>query len=251
MTQYGFFFDQSRCIGCQSCVVACKQWHDIAPGPVKWMRVYQWEKGGFPAIKLNMLAINCYHCKRPVCVKACPNEALSKEDKYGAVLVNHDRCKGARKCSLACPYGAPQFASNDAGEKMSKCTMCVDRLEEGKNPICVLACSMRAMEFGPIEELEKKYGTLKRLTDMPKETMTQPAVVFRPTDPKENIVPYDPIRSLELWRTREPCKGKSLPDVFGDINDVIQDPQEIVGRNKLTLKAKTIEEEMYYTVDDD
>ena len=36
--------------------------------------------------------------------------------------------------------------------------MCVDRLEKGLSPICVLSCSMRALEFGPIEELKKKYG---------------------------------------------------------------------------------------------
>ena len=35
MSQYGFFVDQSRCIGCNQCTVACMQWHDIQPGPVK------------------------------------------------------------------------------------------------------------------------------------------------------------------------------------------------------------------------
>ena len=94
MTQYGFFIDQSRCIGCNQCTIACMQWHDIPPGPVKLMRVYQWEKGNFPEIGLKALPVNCYHCENPVCVKACPSGALFKEKKYGAVLVDADKCEG-------------------------------------------------------------------------------------------------------------------------------------------------------------
>ncbi|GAI11636.1 unnamed protein product, partial [marine sediment metagenome] len=52
MTQYGFFIDLSRCTGCNSCTVSCMQWHDIPPGTVKWMRVYQWETGIFPNTRL-------------------------------------------------------------------------------------------------------------------------------------------------------------------------------------------------------
>jgi len=167
MTQYGFFVDLSRCIGCNSCTVSCKQWHDIAPSPVKPMRVYQWETGAFPEVELRMLPIMCYHCETPVCVDACPNGALFKEEKYGAVLVDPEKCQGTRKCWLACPYGSPQFESDEPGTKMLKCDMCIDRLEEGLKPICVLSCSMRALEFGRLDELIKKYGNLNRLDAKP------------------------------------------------------------------------------------
>lgn len=158
MTQYGFFIDLSRCIGCNSCVIACKQWHDIEPGPAKWMRVYQWEKGAYPDIEVHTLPIMCLHCQNPVCADACPHQALFKEEKYGAVLVDPEKCTGERKCFAACPYGAPQYASDNPHEKMTKCNMCIDRLEQGLTPICILSCSMRALEFGPIEELRKKYS---------------------------------------------------------------------------------------------
>ena len=88
MTQYGFFFDQSRCTGCRACSISCKEWYDIAPGPLKYMRVYQWEQGTFPNVRLGLLAVNCYHCENPVCVDACPHQAIFKEDKYGAVLID-------------------------------------------------------------------------------------------------------------------------------------------------------------------
>jgi anaerobic dimethyl sulfoxide reductase subunit B (iron-sulfur subunit) len=248
--QYGFFIDQSRCIGCNACAIACMEWHDISPGSVKWMRVFQWEKGTFPDVRLHMLPVMCYHCENPVCIKACPNSAIYKDEKYGAVLVDSDKCKGTRKCWLVCPYGAPQFEGDQTGTKMSKCTMCIDRLEQGLKPICVLSCSMRALEFGPLEELIKKYGNVRRLEDMPKE-VTNPAVVFKPSDPKRQVIPWDHERALELWSKREAFNGEPLPDVFGSKSDVTGAPREIVGRNKLVLKPRNGEELKYYTADDE
>lgn len=250
MQQYGFFIDQSRCIGCNSCTIACMQWHDIPPGSVKWMRVYQWEKGTFPNVRLHMLPVMCYHCGNPVCVKSCPNKAMFKEEKYGAVLVDADKCQGARKCWRACPYGAPQFQGDEQGTKMSKCTMCIDRLEQGLRPICVLSCSMRALEFGPLDEIMAKYGNLRRLEDMPKET-TRPAVVFKPSDPKRQVVPWDHERALALWAKRETGTGEPLPDVFTSSAEVTGAPHEIVGRNRLVLKARNAEELKYCTTDDE
>jgi len=214
------------------------------------MRVYQWEKGTFPNIRIHLLAIPCYHCEYPVCVKACPNKALFKEEKYGAVLVDRDRCKGARKCWLACPYGAPQYAGDEIGAPMSKCTMCIDRLEKGLKPICVLSCSLRALDFGPIDELERRYGNLKHLEEMPSGDITKPAVVFKPHDKKRQIVTWDADKSLELWKSRGPF-ARGMSDVFQKKEDLTQAPQNIVGRNKLALKNKSVKELMYYTMDDE
>ena len=136
MTQYGFMFDMNRCYACQACSIACKDWNDIEPGAEKWMTVYEWEKGTFPNIRLNALAFPCAHCEDPSCMKVCPNGAIYKEDEFGAVLVDQDKCEGCRKCYEACPYGSPKFASDEQGAKMSKCTMCVDRLAEGMQPAC-------------------------------------------------------------------------------------------------------------------
>ena len=251
MTQYGFFIDQSRCIGCNACTIACMQWHDIDPGPVKWMRVYQWEKGVFPNVSLHMLPVMCYHCENPVCVKACKNEALYKEETYGAVLVDSDKCQGTRRCWHACPYGAPQYDGDALGAKMSKCNMCMDRLMQGLKPICVLSCSMRALEFGPLDELIRRYGNLRRLEDMPKDSITQPAALFKPAEDKTTVVPWDPKRALELWQKRRQENGEPLPDVFAEIPDVTEASTDIVGRNRLVLKAKNSDELMYYTTDNE
>jgi anaerobic dimethyl sulfoxide reductase subunit B (iron-sulfur subunit) len=251
MSQYGFFVDLSRCIGCNACVIACKQWHDIPPGPVKWMRVYQWEKGVFPNTRIHLLPIMCYHCENPVCIKACPSEAIYKEEKYGAVLVDADKCQGTRKCWKACPYGTPQFEGDEPDLRMSKCNMCIDRLGQGLKPICVLSCSMRALEFGPLDELREKYGNLRQVEEMPRDKMTSPAVVFKPPDARKQVIPWDYKRVLELWQKRDSPEGEALPDVFIKTSDVTQATQEIVGRNKLVLKARDSKELMYYTTDDE
>lgn len=251
MTQYGFFIDQSRCIGCNTCTVACMQWHDIPPGSVRWMRIYQWEKGVYPDVRLNILPVMCYHCEDPVCIKACKNGAIYKEDKYGAVLVDTEKCTGNRDCFKACPYGAPQFESDEPGVKMSKCTMCIDRLEQGAIPMCVASCSMRALEFGPLDELVKKYGNVRQLEDMPKDTIARPSAVFKPADPKAEVVPYDEKKALKLWQKRQPYQGEPLPDIFADESEILNAPEGVAGRSKLVLKAKNSEELKYYTTDNE
>ena len=80
---------------------------------------------------------------------------------------------------------------------------------------------------------------------------TIPAVVFRSVDPKKQIVPWNSEAALELWQKRHPDNGEALPDIFTEISEVTQVPEDIVGRNKLVLKAKNTEELMFYTTDDE
>ncbi len=251
MTQYGFFIDLSRCIGCQACVIACKQWYDIKPGPVRWMRVHQWETGAFPNTRLHMLPVTCFHCEDPVCARACPQKAISKETRYGAVIVDSSKCTGERKCWQACPYGAPQYEGDEPGLKMSKCDMCLDRLEEGLKPICVLSCSMRALEFGALDELKKRYGDTVQIADLPKNSLTQPAVIYKPVDAKKQIIPWDSARALELWQKRQPSEGAPLPDIFSEPAAVTQPPEGILSRDRLVLKGKTTAERDYHARDDE
>ncbi len=251
MAQYGFFFDQSRCTGCRACSIACKGWYDLPPGPLKYMRVYQWEQGAFPNLRLGLLAVNCYHCEKPDCIDACPHEAIFKEDKYGAVLIDQERCEGERECWEACPYGAIVYASDQKGEKAHKCTMCIDRLEEGEMPICVHSCSLRALDFGPIEELRKKYGDLDALDELPDGSITRPSVVFKPRDGKKQLIPYDANKALDLWQQRGPFAPADLPPTYTDREAVTHPPPGTVGRDRLVLKPKSVEELMVATRDDE
>lgn len=196
MTQMGFYFDESRCLDCRSCSVACQDWNDIHIGTEKYLRKFTWEEGLFPETKMHFVFAPCYHCEDAACVKACPNGAISKDEKTGAVLVDEAKCKGCKKCWDACPYGAPRFSVSTG--VMKKCTMCADRLEEGKLPVCVETCITRALDFGPIDELKAKYGENQQLAGMP-EPATKPAIVFKEAEAKTPVVPYDADKARELF----------------------------------------------------
>ncbi len=98
--QVGFYFDQTRCAGCNACRVACKDWHDQPSGSASWMRINYQEEGPFPNIFASYLISNCYHCEEPVCAFVCPNEAISKREEDGIVVVDKDKCREEVPCGL-------------------------------------------------------------------------------------------------------------------------------------------------------
>ena len=246
MTQYGFFFDQSRCTGCQTCSVACKSYHELPVGPLKYLRIYQYEKGAFPDVRLHMHWVPCYHCEVPACVDACASQAIYKEARFGAVLIDSEKCDGCRLCYDACPYGAPVFESDDAGAKARKCTLCVDRLERGEKPACVLACPLRSLDFGPLPELRKTYGLDRDLEDLPDSRTTKPSVVFRTRHEKRRLVPYDAKKALRLFMRRDP-----LPPIFTSLSDVEEIPENLVGRSRLVIKHASAEDLLRWTRNDE
>lgn len=186
--QLGFFIDSSICSGCKACQVACKDKNNLEVGRL-FRRVYEVSGGGFEEDKNGALinnvyaytlSISCNHCSEPICVENCPTQAMHKRKGDGIVRVNTDRCIGCNYCSWSCPYGAPQM--NHRQGQMSKCDMCIDKLVEGKNPICVDTCPLHAIKFGPIGELREKYGTLCEVKGMPPSTRTYPNLVIKPNN---------------------------------------------------------------------
>ena len=183
MTQYGFYIDQTRCIGCYTCAVACKDWHDIEAGPAKWMRIKEIEKGKYPDLYLAFLPSPCFHCAEPACVKACPVDAIIKRESDGVVVVNQELCLGKTKCGLkclkVCPWEAPQFGVEE-NAKMQKCNLCIDRLENGKQAICVDACPVYALEVGRMEEIKKKYDYNINTEGFTSSDKLKPSVIYKP-----------------------------------------------------------------------
>jgi len=167
--QLAWYFDQSRCQACNTCVVACKDWNDVKPGPARWRRLIVKEHGKFPNVLVFNLVLSCNHCKNPSCVHACPADAIYKRAEDGIVLVDRSKCQSIRACLASCPFGAPQFGDDKSEpvkdprwqvpHPMQKCTFCLDRWQIGKKPICVESCPQRALDAGPINEIRAKYPT--------------------------------------------------------------------------------------------
>lgn len=176
MEQVGFFIDTTKCIGCKTCVVACKDTNDLEVGR-NFRRVYSFESGTFPNPVLKHLSISCNHCDEPKCIENCPTTAMYKRKEDGVVVVDHDKCVGCKYCEWNCPYGAPQY-SEELG-KMTKCDTCLDLRAAGEEPACVTSCPMRAIEFGPIDELRKKHGLNADIAGLPSSSITRPNLIIK------------------------------------------------------------------------
>lgn len=150
MTQMGFLLDQKYCIGCQTCQHACRVRHELEPGVYPRVATSSQVEVTGPFI-----TTACNHCDNPACVDVCPVGALTKRED-GIVVHDPEKCIGCFSCKAACPYGAPK--ENTLTGKMVKCDMCASRIDKGDTPACVLACPVKVLTFGPIDELEAQGG---------------------------------------------------------------------------------------------
>ena len=173
--QYGFYIDQTRCIGCHACVVACKDRNDILPGPLALRKLYAEEQGTFPNSNVINTTLSCNHCAEPACIPACTFNAIYKDDKFGAVVVDRNKCQGAGSCITECPYKAidradtgvnanPDYTQEpqkgiywQVDHPANKCDMCLPLIKKGEKPTCVATCPQRALDWGPIDMLKSTY----------------------------------------------------------------------------------------------
>jgi len=177
--QHGFFFTADNCIGCHACEAACSEKNDLPPH-LAFRSVGYVEGGSFPDYKRMNISMACNHCDDPVCLKGCPTKAYTKHAEYGAVLQDPETCFGCGYCTWVCPYNAPQL--DPVKGQVSKCNMCVDRLEVGLKPACVSACVGNALDFGVIENVpENREQARVEIPGFPAPEITRPNIRFQQT----------------------------------------------------------------------
>jgi dimethyl sulfoxide reductase iron-sulfur subunit len=177
--KYGMVIDLRKCIGCNSCTIACKQVHGTPPG-IFYSHVNIYEQGKYPTARQKSLPVLCNHCDDPACVNVCPVGASQKQPN-GIVTVDPNKCIGCRYCMVACPYDVRQYNGStptgyypDKGltayEKVAyaahqvgtveKCDFCATRVAQGQLPACVQTCPAKARFFGDLDDPNSEVSKL-------------------------------------------------------------------------------------------
>jgi Fe-S-cluster-containing dehydrogenase component len=174
--RYVMTVDTRRCVGCNACVIACKQENQLPLGAFRdWITIET--RGVFPHLSQEIRSERCNHCENPPCVRVCPTGA-SHVAQGGAVLVTTTMCTGCSACIEACPYGARYLHPEGYADK---CTFCLHRVVKGKQPACVESCPTKALTFGdlnnPTSEIARLLLERKHKVNKP-ETGAEPRVFF-------------------------------------------------------------------------
>ena len=181
LRRWGLLIDTDKCsTGCNACVTACNKVngllnHDNPETDPQWIRKVTLKdpETGY----VQSLPVMCQHCADAPCVDVCPTGASFKRAD-GIVLVDKHLCIGCRYCMMACPYKARSFVAQKITDQLPDvprgmgtvegCTLCVERIDRGKIPACVEACSQtdgKAMMFGDLKD--KNSLIAKRLANQP------------------------------------------------------------------------------------
>jgi phenylacetyl-CoA:acceptor oxidoreductase 27-kDa subunit len=214
MSRWGMVIDLRKCIGCYSCMIACKEEHFLPPG-MFWNRVLIGETGTYPAVTKQIYPVGCNHCKEAACVKVCPTRATTRRPD-GIVIVDSNKCVGCRYCVIACPYQQRTYHADDKKEyfpgqglteleiigkqlyplkpgTVVKCTFCSERIDAGlkkglkpgvdreATPACVITCAPKARYFGDLDDPESEVSILikeKRPSQLHPEYDTDPSIYY-------------------------------------------------------------------------
>jgi tetrathionate reductase subunit B len=193
---YSYVIDLHKCIGCGSCVRACKMENDVPTGFYRtWVERYQ--KGeeeharidspegglrGFPSTTAGVEGVHkayyvpkmCNHCDETPCVQVCPFGASYKTPD-GLILVDKERCMGCSYCVQACPYASRYI--HPVTHTADKCTWCYHRTSKGLKTACVQACPTGTRMFG---DMKDPYDPVRHLIESERLGVLQPQLLTKP-----------------------------------------------------------------------
>ncbi|MEW5773895.1 MAG: 4Fe-4S dicluster domain-containing protein [Thermodesulfobacteriota bacterium] len=170
-----FLIDTTRCTACRGCQVACKEWKNHASLPTKQRGSHQ-NPPDFTPVNFKLVRFaehmvdgkvawcffpdQCRHCLYPNCLAVATDfvkDCATFDEKTGAVLYNEKigqlTKEQAKEVIEACPYNVPR--RDEATGMLTKCDMCIDRVQANRLPMCVKTCAMGAMNFGEREAMLK------------------------------------------------------------------------------------------------
>jgi len=164
MTASAILYDSSKCSACKGCQIQCKQWNmlpsSLSKDEYEFTGSYQSmsdlngdtrlliefrEQETDGGVQWAFSRRACFHCEEPACMEVCPVGAISKLAD-GTVKLDSTKCVGCKYCVAACPFGVPKYRDNFGVS--NKCTLCDDRVAQGREPACVQTCPAAAIFYG-------------------------------------------------------------------------------------------------------
>ncbi|MEE9524912.1 MAG: 4Fe-4S dicluster domain-containing protein [Thermodesulfovibrionales bacterium] len=161
----GLLVTPDLCIACRGCQSACKQWNRLPGDNTKntgtyenpprltsnlYNQIHFIEKDKDVGVEWLFVRRACMHCGEAGCMDICPAPGALFRTKEGAVMFNKNICIGCKLCVAACPFDVPRFDENG---KISKCTLCADRVSNGLPTACAKTCTTGAIKYGSRDEL--------------------------------------------------------------------------------------------------
>jgi carbon-monoxide dehydrogenase iron sulfur subunit len=136
--------DIERCTGCRTCEEVCslKNTGRVQPSRSR-IKIIKYEKRGEYH---NYVPMVCQQCSTPLCMEACPTNAISRNDITGAMVVDESSCVGCRVCNMACPIGG--ISIDPVSNVAFKCELC-----DG-DPECVKYCDAEALSYISLDKLD-------------------------------------------------------------------------------------------------
>ena len=184
MSQQAFYFDGTRCTGCKTCQMACKDYKNIDLG-ISFRHVYEVTIGDTVKDADGILtttcvsyplSMSCNHCDSPICFEKCPQSAIIKDADTGLMSIDEEKCIGCGTCAIVCPYNAPKV--DEEKKKAVRCNGCAERVAAGEKPVCVEACPARALDFGDADEMAK-MGERGNIAPLPDPSETTPNIFIK------------------------------------------------------------------------
>ncbi len=229
----GFLVDTSRCIGCRSCQVACKQWNkldadktankgtfenprDLTPALYNRIKFIEKENSG----EVSWLFFNerCMHCGEAGCMKVCPSPGALYRTKDGIVAYNKEKCISCKYCVSACPFNIPRYDSDD---KVSKCHLCLDRIGGGMIPACAKACPTETLKYGKRSDLIAKATAAKK-TLYGVDDLNGLGVVYALEGPPEQYgLPASPSIPFSIFLWKDVIKPLGILGFWGSIGAML------------------------------
>jgi carbon-monoxide dehydrogenase iron sulfur subunit len=130
--------DLQKCTGCRNCELACSAVHTKTFNPRRSrIQILKDESQNL------VVPMVCLQCEDPLCEQACPNGAISYNEK-GTLAVDSDKCIGCENCVTACVYGGIEIDTQTL--KAIKCDLCWG------DPACIKACEYGAISLAGADD---------------------------------------------------------------------------------------------------